>query len=49
MNAQGFKGGSVRAPLRDLEGTALEEVERALESDCRQSGRQSECARSLVN
>ena len=32
MNAQGFKGGSVRAPLRDLEGTALEEVERALKT-----------------
>jgi dihydrodipicolinate synthase/N-acetylneuraminate lyase len=30
MNAQGFKGGSVRPPLRDLEGAALEEIDQAL-------------------
>ena len=32
MNAQGFKGGSVRPPLRDLEGAALEEVDQALKA-----------------
>jgi dihydrodipicolinate synthase/N-acetylneuraminate lyase len=32
MSAQGFKGGSVRLPLRDLEGAALEEVDQALKA-----------------
>jgi 4-hydroxy-tetrahydrodipicolinate synthase len=32
MNARGFKGGSVRAPLIDLEGKALEEVAAALKA-----------------
>jgi 4-hydroxy-tetrahydrodipicolinate synthase len=30
MNARGFKGGSVRKPLLDLQGAALEEVTKAL-------------------
>lgn len=32
MNIRGFKGGSVRKPLLDLQGAALEEVEQALKA-----------------
>ncbi len=32
MNARGFKGGSVRAPLLDLEGAALDEIAAALKA-----------------
>jgi dihydrodipicolinate synthase/N-acetylneuraminate lyase len=32
MNAQGFKGGSVRPPLSDLEGAALEELDQVLQA-----------------
>lgn len=32
MNARGFKGGSVRKPLLDLQGAALDEVAQALKS-----------------
>ncbi|GGK08484.1 hypothetical protein [Pseudomonas matsuisoli] len=30
MNLRGFKGGSVRAPLLDLEGATLEELQQVM-------------------